>query len=542
MDFLFTTDKNYLKYLNVILISICVNHKDVADLRFHVLYNELPQADIKKTQDIVCGYGGTIFFYYVDNSLFKDFPIGKDWHISCMYILVAHKLLPQTIDRVLYLDIDMVVNGSLKEFYNIEFEDNYLIASQEYYNAKNEPAEPFEKFLKVENFDINKASRGGYFNSGALLFNLKKFREEGIDIPYYINKLSGLNYVFYDQGTLGVCFAKKTKLLTTCKYNYRISFSIPDYFNADNRHKNGLDKYKFYSIEARIIHYCGYIGIKPWILKLADGDVPYASKSYLEYVPQSVDVINVWWKYAALLPDYLYKQLLEPAELNATIYRMLYMFVNRRPYNFQNALQIETLTAPTWNGRNVVNANSNLDDYRIPKVYICDDKSKNTIKNIPADFKGDISFRLTVKRLATAVSPQSPLLQIIEADDDKASVWRRISPDNGLSWSKWNKMATIFDIEDLAPHNFYLKETCDKIGDELNDLSKRIKLLEGLNISSLVSELKSCRDELKILKIENRNINTSFSYRIGRFITWLPRKIRDAVSKTKEKIKGEYVP
>lgn len=264
MDFLLTTDSNYLRYVYVLMSSVYVNHDwENKELTFHILHNELNDDEVKVLKNFAESYNQQVYFYYVDNTLFSDFPIGKSWSVSCMYILFAHEYLPKTLKRVLYLDIDVAVNGDLSEFYSLDFDNNYLIASKEWYDIKNEPVTAFNKFDTVEIIDHQKASQGQYFNSGVLLFNLEKFRLDNINLDFYINKLYGYKNVFYDQGVLNICFAQRTKLLTTCKYNYRLAFSIPEYFNFDNVSKNIHKKYTYYPVDAKIIHYCGFTGIKP---------------------------------------------------------------------------------------------------------------------------------------------------------------------------------------------------------------------------------------------------------------------------------------
>lgn len=77
-------------------------------------------------------------------------------------------LLPDDVDRVLYLDCDTLCNGSLHDFYNLNFGDNYAAGvidclSEAYYDL----------------FDMDKTSR--YCNSGMLLFNIKKWREDNME-------------------------------------------------------------------------------------------------------------------------------------------------------------------------------------------------------------------------------------------------------------------------------------------------------------------------------------------------------------------------
>ena len=493
MDFLLTTDRNYIKYLCVTMISVYENHDwHKMPLTFHILYNHISSEDKLRISEIADKYNQRVFFYYVSDDLFDSFPVGESWPRSCMYILLAHIFLPQELERVLYLDIDLVVNGDISSFYNLDFKDNYFIASKEWYDAKFEPEQPFAGLDKVADYDVVSATKGKYLNSGVLLFNLKKFRADQIDINYYKKKLEGLKNVFYDQGIICICFAQQTLLLRTCKYNYRLAFSIPDFYNAENRYYNISKKYEFYSIDAKIIHYCGNTGIKPWKLHLKRGDVPNPETAFLEIMPEYVPYIDIWWKYAELLPQDLYVSIKQEADSLTAAYRMLWMIIYSRGYTFYNALCIDNLKAPEWGSRNNVAKNSDLNKYIIPKVYICDADVTGTVLNLPYEINSKTSFRLTVKHLS---SKSFGITQILETDDDSMTVFKRHFVKE---WSSW-------------------------------------KIVSDCNIYDKIKSLEEQLTYVKDTEIELENLKKSLSYKLGRIITYIPRKFRNIIRNNRSK-------
>lgn len=76
-------------------------------------------------------------------------------------------------DKVLYLDIDTLVLGSLEDLWNTDIE-NYAIAAW---------AEDKNESLVAEYFMTprRRMRKSKYVNSGVVLFNLKFIREHGID-------------------------------------------------------------------------------------------------------------------------------------------------------------------------------------------------------------------------------------------------------------------------------------------------------------------------------------------------------------------------
>lgn len=536
MDILVKTSNEYVKYLKVLMISVYENNRDTLDdpndgkITFWCLHTELTEEKINEIKCFAASYGQEAHCIFVDENIFKDLPSSGGWPKNVYSILLAHQFLPTYVHRVISLDLDIIVNGSLRNFFHLDFGDTYLIASREGQDARLEPADEFREFTYIKNADERDLLSGSIFNTGSMLVNLDKFREDKIDIDFYVNKLHDKKLKLADQSSLNYCFYKNVKFLTTCKYNYRISSSIPDYYNANIRHKKGLDSYVFYPIDAKIIHYCGYTGIKPWKIKLEKGDVPRANNAYLEFIPQSVELIDIWWKYAKLLPESEYLALLKPAEINAAAYRMLYICINGRPYSFHNALKVEPLSAPTWNGRNNVNARSNLNDYIIPNIYICNSYVKITINNLPNDFTENTSFRLIVKQLACSPSAYSPILQVLEADDNNATVWRRLSKDNGKTWFDWRRLANVLDISEYEK-NF--NGNIANINEQVNELKNRFSLIETIDFKSIINKVTKNEIEIENLKSEIEGIINSASFKIGRAITFIPRKIRDMFRKKK---------
>ena len=88
MDFLLTTDSNYIKYLCVTMISVYENHDwHKIPLTFHILYNHISSEDKWRISEIADKYNQRVFFYYVSDDLFDSFPVGESWPRSCICLL-----------------------------------------------------------------------------------------------------------------------------------------------------------------------------------------------------------------------------------------------------------------------------------------------------------------------------------------------------------------------------------------------------------------------------------------------------------------------
>lgn len=159
------------------------------------------------------------------------------------------------LDKVLYLDGDVIVQKDLLELYNTELTNEYAAVVKDFFVMKRFKPSIFER--------LNIAPRE-YFNSGVMLLNLVKIREDNIVKKLFEYRENGIN-VFMDQDALNVVFGDYVKYLDV--YNnflitYLISFSIKEinnYFEIIEIVKNKDDVVK----KCLILHYASKA--KPWI-------------------------------------------------------------------------------------------------------------------------------------------------------------------------------------------------------------------------------------------------------------------------------------
>lgn len=114
-------------------------------------------------------------------------------------------LIPEIPDKILYLDIDMMVNKDIAELYNVD------ISNYEYAAVK-------EKYGSILIWP-------DYINAGMLLLNIKKIKETGLlEKARYLIKTKKM--LFADQDAIYRSTTKK--LLLPRKYNEQSSFKRQD--------------------------------------------------------------------------------------------------------------------------------------------------------------------------------------------------------------------------------------------------------------------------------------------------------------------------
>lgn len=216
MNILISVNSNYLDKAKTMLYSVYVNTKECITVYLlnHSLLNDeliefnnflhkkckakLSVIDVKKTE--------------LDN-----LPIGDlNFSIEMYYRLLAQFFLPEKLDRILWLDADIIVLKDIKEFYNTNFDGKEYIVCQDMCDGKQWVNEVKNKL------GLSKDNK--YFNSGVLLINLELLRHSS-DMQMIVNKCMSMRDVltYPDQDILNVMYCNRVKYVEPQKFNYQLS-------------------------------------------------------------------------------------------------------------------------------------------------------------------------------------------------------------------------------------------------------------------------------------------------------------------------------
>lgn len=206
-------DDNYVVYCGVMLTSLLENNKDI-EFTIHIITSELTNENRDSLYNIVeKRYGQVLKIHDISE---RKFPIRPGDHVSlATYYRI---LLPEILDdisKVLYLDSDLVIDRSIKDLLQIDF-DAYAIAAVIDVDSSNESTYKrlsYDKELK-------------YFNAGVLLMNLDYWRSHKVmerTIDYISHNQDILLY--HDQDALNYILKHEKKLLPL-KYNFQEKFYL----------------------------------------------------------------------------------------------------------------------------------------------------------------------------------------------------------------------------------------------------------------------------------------------------------------------------
>lgn len=258
------TDHNYIMPTGIMICSVCENNSDIS-ITFHIICNENVSVEDKSDlNNIVIKYNQAIRFYNIENEIPACFTVGKDNQpqhitISSYYRLFLADILPSDIEKVLYLDGDIVVRKPLKSLYDSDIK-GYSIGAVIDMSQSN-----------ISYYNRLKYSPScGYFNAGVLLINLSFWREHNL-IKEFIDFAS--NYPdrikLHDQDILNFVLRDR-KLNLPLSYNFQSGFLYKhEYRNFSWEYDEEIERC---CLDPHIIHYT--CPIKPWC---ENCDYPYKS-------------------------------------------------------------------------------------------------------------------------------------------------------------------------------------------------------------------------------------------------------------------------
>lgn len=244
---------NYVMPYGVMLQSLFESNLEAVTI-YAIVDDDVTHEDKESLNEIAGKFGNKRIVYcsFTNNNIDK-YPGLAGSHLtkSAYFRLYASSILPKSVSKVLYLDGDVIVLGSLSSLYDNNIED-YAIAGVMDHNQN------LSQYNRLQySYDL------GYINSGVTLLNLDYWREYCVEnrlvdfIIKYPERISGVA----DQDVIN-CVLRNEKIMLPLKYNVQNGFFFkPQYSKLD------YWKYSEEIIVARenpvILHYSG--PIKPWL-------------------------------------------------------------------------------------------------------------------------------------------------------------------------------------------------------------------------------------------------------------------------------------
>lgn len=234
-------------HVETLVYSLSCHHKEEG-ATVHIVYRELSEANLKRIRLLsevlpqIC-----LRFYQVTDTALLGISV-ENYNLPIeSYFRFALPELLKDVDRVLYLDTDMLVCGNLASLWELDMEGHCLAVVNE---------EEVKIFFRHILQNLNFSDQDLYFNSGFLLMDLQKMREQQHG-PALVKLALEKSQEFElgDQDVLNVYFKNKLTELDRV-YNYTW-FPMVQY-------NQPLDQVK-------VLHFNG--PYKPWKPIIGYGDI-----------------------------------------------------------------------------------------------------------------------------------------------------------------------------------------------------------------------------------------------------------------------------
>lgn len=284
MDIVYASSDLYSRIGLVSIKSLLENNRHVEKIRIFYIENNIGEDNKKALYELAAEYQRELCFIPMHDLSRYSSGLVRTNVVVYSYCFL-HELLPKDIEKVLLIECDTLVLGSLEKLWNLDITQAYLAA------ADDIKSNWYKRALGMD-------TASEYVNSGIMLINLKKWRADDITGKMSLLLLEGNSKCFYEvQDELNVLFEGNIEILKP-KYNCTTALFLYRYRNMKRYRKPSTCFTEYDYQEAVhspvIVHFTTnqIIQSRPWIEGCTH---PYKDK-YLEYRSETVTSNDRLWE------------------------------------------------------------------------------------------------------------------------------------------------------------------------------------------------------------------------------------------------------
>lgn len=193
MNIAYHSSDSYSMVLATSIASLLENNKATEIINIYVIEDQISDYNKQRLQKMVNDYNRNIYFIQMpDMNITQNLglkAVRSDWIFNSYCRLYLDQILPVEVDRVLYLDSDVLILGDLTELWNTDLKGKCVAGVTDCLSDKY-----------YELLDMSPTSH--YCNSGVQLQDLKAWRERkvGDAVREYVHQSGG--YIFFMEQTV----------------------------------------------------------------------------------------------------------------------------------------------------------------------------------------------------------------------------------------------------------------------------------------------------------------------------------------------------
>ena len=253
-----TGTQNYIPWIGVTMTSIMEHNS--ACFGFHILVDKTDENDIDRLERFSRQWNVPVTLYYMNDdelaryAKFDRYFIGGRYIATLVYRFVVPDVVSSQVKRILYLDGDVVCNGSIIDYFNSEMGNKIVAVSEDLKGSEY-----------AQRMHVSK-----YFNAGIILIDVNKWKRHQLTGQFLseMEKECSIHPTLScaDQDILNKFLAEKA-LFVPHIYNLPYRLVQPSIFKSKIINEDAM--------QASLIHFIG--AIKPWTT-----------------YNQSVPIVKVW--------------------------------------------------------------------------------------------------------------------------------------------------------------------------------------------------------------------------------------------------------
>ena len=173
INIVLASDDNYAQHVAVVAVSILKNTKIPEKVRFFILSDKISAAKAKLIKKTVEKFHAQIEFIEIDNDKLANIYLSGHISRAAYFRLMIADLVPEAVEKIIYLDVDLLVCEDIDGLWNIDLGTFTLGAIPDYGILAS------SRLRKQKTLVLELTDSYSYFNSGVLIIDVKEWRING---------------------------------------------------------------------------------------------------------------------------------------------------------------------------------------------------------------------------------------------------------------------------------------------------------------------------------------------------------------------------
>ncbi len=259
MHIVYAADDKFAEIMGVSITSLFYNNSQMKQIYLYILDSGISEQNKNKVEKLCIQYNRAKPQWLNAKDIIKELGanISTDRGSISQYTrLFISSMLPSNLERVLYLDCDIIINQSLTDLWNLDLQGKIIGAL-------------LDAFSRQYRANINLPKEAVMFNSGVMLVDMERWVKNNIEgkLKQFIRQKNG-RIQQGDQGALNAvlsedtyCFEPRFNSVTIFydfSYQEMLTYRKPPYFYSEKEIKNAVDN-------PVLIHFTtSFLGRRPW--------------------------------------------------------------------------------------------------------------------------------------------------------------------------------------------------------------------------------------------------------------------------------------